>query len=463
MSTRQETDSLGKIAVPQTVYWGAQTQRSLKNFAIGHEKMPPRFIHAMALVKKACAISNKKLAKLDSELAQTICQVCDEITSGNLAEHFPLAIWQTGSGTQTNMNLNEVIANRGAEILGKPLGQKIPIHPNDHVNLSQSSNDVIPTAMHVAAVLSVKQQLLPALESLLAEFKTKEQAFSKATKVGRTHFMDATPITVGQEFSAFVSHIEQALEQIKQSLPNVLQLALGATAVGTGLNSHRDWKQTVCQEIAQLTGENFVPAKNSFSALANHDGLLQLSAALRQLATALFKIANDIRMLGSGPRCGLGELQLPANEPGSSIMPGKVNPTQAEALTMLCLQVQGNDNTIAMAQNAGQLQLNVFKPLVMFNILQSIQLLADGSNSFNKHCLQGITLNQKQLDKNLEQSLMLVTALTPVIGYDNAAKTAKYAFENNCTLKQAVLTLGYLTEAQFDENMDPRVMLGPQK
>ena len=461
MSSRKEQDSLGVVDVSADALWGAQTQRSINNFAIGDEHFPEDFIQTFALVKKAAARANYELGLLPELQTRLICQACDEIIDGRHAEQFPLVVWQTGSGTQTNMNLNEVIANRANEIHGQDRGQKQPVHPNDHVNCSQSSNDVFPSVMHVVVVLRCRKHLLPALALLASECEEKAKAFADDLKVGRTHLMDAAPVTLGQEFSGYASQLRYAQDQLEHGLGSLYSLALGGSAVGTGLNTHPAWATTVCREISRLTELAFRPAENKFMALACHDQLLSFHGCLRGLALALYKIGNDLRWLASGPRCGLNELQLPANEPGSSIMPGKVNPTQIEALTMVVAQVIGNDACVAFAGSQGQLELNVFKPVIILNILQSMRLLADGMTSFRENCVVGISVNDAQLAANIERSLMLVTALNPVIGYDKAAKVARLAWEKNISLKAAVLELGYLDEKRFDELVDPRKMLGP--
>ncbi|MFW7379826.1 MAG: class II fumarate hydratase [Oligoflexus sp.] len=461
MNTRLESDSMGKIPVAVDRYWGAQTQRSLENFAIGGQRFPRQVIRAFGLVKKAAAAVNLALGKLDEKKAAWIMQACDEVIDGHFDDHFPLVVWQTGSGTQSNMNANEVIANRATQLAGGELGSKNPVHPNDHVNMSQSSNDVFPTVMHLAAVNSLHEHLLPSLHRLHSEMEQKAKAFQELVKIGRTHMMDATPLSLGQEFSAYAAQLAFCEKQILQSLDGLYELALGGTAVGTGLNSHPDYAEKVAQKIAELSGHTFRSATNKFAALAAHDPLVQASSSLRLLATVLFKIGNDIRLLASGPRCGIGELQLPMNEPGSSIMPGKVNPTQIEALTMVAAQVFGNDTTIAFAGSMGHLQLNVFKPVIIHNFLESSQLLGDAMNSFLKNCVAGLTPNKAQIQRHLEQSLMLVTALTPKIGYDKAAQIAKFAHENGKTLKEAAGELGYLQSEEFDAIVRPENMLHP--
>ena len=460
-ATRTETDSMGAIEVRNDRYWGAQTERSLRYFAIGTDVMPPEMIRAFGILKKAAAIVNRDLGKLDSEKATLLIQAADEVIAGTLDDHFPLSIWQTGSGTQTNMNANEVISNRAIALVGGSLGSKSPIHPNDHVNLSQSSNDTFPTAMHIAAVQVIDQNLIPALQKLRAALVAKEQKFNSIIKIGRTHLMDAVPLTLGQEFSGYVAQIDRALVQIQSTLPGLYELAIGGTAVGTGLNTHPEFADRAAKSIAELTGLPFITAPNKFAALAAHDAIVMTSGALKATACALMKIANDLRWMGSGPRCGLGELTLPANEPGSSIMPGKVNPTQCEAMTMVCVQVMGNDSAIGFAGSQGNFELNVFKPVMIHNLLHSIRLLSDASNSFTDHMVVGIQANPNKIEHFLNDSLMLVTALNPHIGYDNAAKVAKLAFENNLTLKQACVSLGLLSAESFDELVKPEKMVSP--
>jgi fumarate hydratase, class II len=458
---RVETDTFGPIEVPADRYWGAQTQRSLQNFRIGTETLPAPLISALGLVKQAAARVNREQGRLEPRLAEAITRAAHEVVDGKLALHFPLVVWQTGSGTQSNMNANEVIANRANEILGAPLGGKSPVHPNDHVNLSQSSNDTFPTAMHIAAVQQVHQQLLPALEHLLAGLQAKAEAFKAIVKIGRTHLQDATPLTLGQEFSGYVQQVAFGIARIKQTLPRLCQLAQGGTAVGTGLNAAPGFAERFAEEVAALTGLPFTSADNKFEALAAHDALVELSGALNVAAVSLTKIANDIRLLGSGPRCGFGELRLPENEPGSSIMPGKVNPTQCEALTMVCTQVMGNQVTVTIAGANGHLELNVHKPVIIYNVLQSIRLLADGARSFNDRCVAGIEADRARIDELLHRSLMLVTALNPKIGYDNAAKVAKKAYAEGTSLKEAALALELLTAEEFDQLVRPEQMLGP--
>nr|WP_315862869.1 class II fumarate hydratase [Trichothermofontia sichuanensis] len=460
-TTRLETDSMGEIAVPNDRYWGAQTQRSLIHFAIGHDVMPREMIRALGILKKAAAMVNRDLGQLSSDKADLIMRAADEVIAGDLDDHFPLRIWQTGSGTQTNMNVNEVIANRAIALVGGRLGSKTPIHPNDHVNMSQSSNDTFPTAMHIAAVEQIQQQLLPKLTQLRDAIATKAEAFRDIVKIGRTHLMDAVPLTLGQEFSGYVAQLDKDIARIRATLPDLYELAIGGTAVGTGLNTHPDFAEQVAAAIATLTGLPFVSAPNKFAALAAHDAIVMASGALKTLACSLMKIANDLRWLGSGPRCGLGELLLPANEPGSSIMPGKVNPTQCEAMTMVCVQVLGNDAAIAIAGSQGNFELNVFKPMIIFNLLNSIRLLADACGSFTEHLIVGLQPNRERIQFFVDNSLMLVTALNPHIGYDNAAKVAKKAYAEGTTLREACLALGFLTGEAFDRLVRPETMIGP--
>ena len=456
---RIESDTMGKIEVPSDAYWGAQTQRSLRYFAIGDDTMPREMIRAIAILKKATAIVNKNLGKLDTKKAELIVQAADEVITGKLDEHFPLKIWQTGSGTQTNMNANEVIANRAIELAGGVLGSKDPIHPNDHVNMSQSSNDTFPTAMHIAAVEGIYHNLLPNITKLRDSLATKMKEFQEVFKIGRTHLMDAVPLTLGQEFSGYISQLDKDIERIQLSLPDLYELAIGGTAVGTGLNTHPEFAEKVAQEIAKITDLPFVSADNKFAALAAHDAVVMCSGTLKTLACSLMKIANDIRWLGSGPRCGIGELILPANEPGSSIMPGKVNPTQCEAMTMVCVQVMGYDAAISVAGSQGNFELNVFKPLLIFNLLNSIRLLSDACSSFTEHLVLGLTINQEQIADYLNNSLMLVTALNPHIGYDKAAKVAKKAYEENTTLEAACVALGFLSSEDFKNIVRPEKMI----
>jgi fumarate hydratase class II len=459
--TRVETDSFGPIDVPAERYWGAQTQRSLQNFRIGTETKPQPLVRALGIVKQAAARVNRELGLLDPRLADAIDRAAQEVIDGRLADHFPLVVWQTGSGTQSNMNANEVIANRANELLGAPRGAKEPVHPNDHVNRSQSSNDTFPTAMHIAAVEQVHQQLLPALEHLHAALRGRSQAFERIIKIGRTHLQDATPLTLGQEFSGYAHQVRYGIDRVTQTLPRLSELAQGGTAVGTGLNTVKGFAERFAEEVSGITGLRFVTAPNKFEALAAHDALVELSGAMNVLAASLFKIANDIRLLGSGPRSGLGELRLPENEPGSSIMPGKVNPTQAEALTMVCAQVMGNNVAVTIGGASGHFELNVFKPMIIYNVLQSIRLLTDACRSFADNCVVGIEANLERIEQLVSQSLMLVTALNPKIGYDNAAKVAKKAHAEGTSLKEAAVALGLLTPEEFDELVRPEKMLGP--
>lgn len=459
-ATRIEYDSLGAIEVPADCYWGAQTARSLKYFPIGGLRMPLEVIHAMARLKKAAAIANRDLGVLAADKAAWIMQAATEVIEGRWDDQFPLSIWQTGSGTQTNMNVNEVIANRAIELAGGVKGSKTPIHPNDHVNCSQSSNDTFPTAMHIATVIELQERLLPMLRRLLTVLQEKVTAFADIIKIGRTHLMDAVPLTLGQEFSGYASQIAACQAHIEYALQHLYPLAIGGTAVGTGLNAPPGFGDRVAAELAQMTGYPFCKAENAFAALAAHDPLVMLSGALKTLAAAMMKMANDIRWLASGPRCGLGELILPANEPGSSIMPGKVNPTQCEALTMVCVQVMGNDTAVGIAGSQGNFELNVFKPLIIHNVLRSIELLSDAGQAFTEFCLVGIEPNREQIQTHLERSLMLVTALNPHIGYDKAAAVAKKAYSEGKTLKEAAVELGYLTAAEFDQWVRPELMLG---
>ena len=459
--TRIETDSMGPIEVNQDCYWGAQTQRSLKYFAIGNDLMPEELIRAFGILKKAAAIVNQNLGKLSPEQANLIIQAADEVIAGQLIAHFPLRVWQTGSGTQTNMNVNEVISNRAIALSGGVLGSKTPVHPNDDVNMSQSSNDTFPTAMHIAAVQTLTQNLIPSIQRLRDALDSKKTEFEDIIKIGRTHLMDAVPLTLGQEFSGYIAQLDHNLERIQTSLPHLYELAIGGTAVGTGLNTHPEFAQRVADKIAELTGLPFISAPNKFAALASHDAIAMASGALKTLACTNMKIANDLRWLGSGPRCGLGELILPANEPGSSIMPGKVNPTQSEAMTMVCVQVMGNDTAIAIAGSQGNFELNVFKPVMIHNLLHSIRLLSDASDSFREHLVVGLAANRQQIDHYLTNSLMLVTALNPHIGYDAAAKVAKTAYLEGKTLKEASVELGILTPEQFDAWVRPVEMLHP--
>ena len=461
MATRTETDSMGEIAVEAERYWGAQTQRSLENFRIGGERMPHEIIHALATIKKASAMVNRDLGLLDDAKAKLIVAAADDVLDGKHDDEFPLVVWQTGSGTQTNMNVNEVIANLAIERAGGERGSKRPIHPNDDVNLSQSSNDVFPTAMHVAVADSVATQLLPQVGRLRATLAGKSRAFDHIVKIGRTHLQDATPLTVGQEISGWVAQLDYGLAAISAAMPAVYQLALGGTAVGTGLNTHPAYAVRVAAKLAELTSQPFVTAPNKFAALAGHDALVGLHGAIKQLATALMKIANDVRWLASGPRSGIGELVIPENEPGSSIMPGKVNPTQCEALTMVCAQVMGNDVAISIGGASGNFELNVYKPLIAHNVLTSIRLVGDASASFDEHCARGLEPNRAEIDRKLHGSLMLVTALAPHIGYDKAAKVAKHAHAKGTMLREAAIELGYVTGEQFDRWVRPEDMVSP--
>lgn len=459
-TTRIEKDSMGNIEVPAARLWGAQTQRSLEHFRISSEKMPPALIRALALTKRASARVNADLGLLDADRAGAIIAAADEVLAGQHDAEFPLAIWQTGSGTQTNMNMNEVLANRASELLGGERGMARRVHPNDDVNKSQSSNDVFPSAMHVAALIAVRTQLIPAISQLRATLAQKATDCRDIVKIGRTHLQDATPLTLGQEISGWVAMLENSLRHIDASLPHLAELALGGTAVGTGLNTHPEYARRVADELAALTSQPFVTAPNKFEALATCDALVHTHGALKGLAASMMKIANDVRWLASGPRCGIGEISIPENEPGSSIMPGKVNPTQCEAVTMLCCQVMGNDVAVSIGGASGNFELNVYRPMIIHNLLQSVRLLADGITSFNTHCAAGITPNRQRIDKLLNDSLMLVTALNPHIGYDKAAEIAKKAHREGLTLKQSALQLGYLTEQEFDRWVRPREMTG---
>ncbi|MCX7122186.1 MAG: class II fumarate hydratase [Gammaproteobacteria bacterium] len=460
-SYRTESDSMGDIQVPTDKYYGAQTARSLVHFSIGNEHIPIETIQAFGILKKAAALVNAELGLLAHEKASLIASVADEVHAGKLDAHFPLYVWQTGSGTQSNMNVNEVISNRAIELAGGVMGSKTPIHPNDDVNKSQSSNDTFPTAMHISAVITLHQKLLPALKVLRATFHKKSIEFKDLIKSGRTHLMDATPITLGQEISGYVAQLDHGIERIKISLPHLYQLAAGGTAVGTGLNTHPEFAVKVAEKVAELTGLPFVTAPNKFEALASHDALVYAHGALRTIACSLMKIANDIRWMASGPRCGLGEIHIPENEPGSSIMPGKVNPTQCEAITMVAVQVMGNDTAIQIGGSQGNFELNVYKPVIIYNFIQSVNLLADSIMHFDQFCAQGIEANIERLKFYEENTLMLVTALNTKIGYDKASKIAKNAYHKGTTLKQSALELGFLTEAQFDEWVRPADMLGP--
>ncbi|MEO0393828.1 MAG: class II fumarate hydratase [Pseudomonadota bacterium] len=459
---RIETDSMGELPVPHDRYYGAQTARSLINFKIGGETMPAPLVRALGIVKKAAAQTNVELGAMDAKIGNAIAEAAEEVIDGTLLDHFPLVVWQTGSGTQSNMNTNEVIANRAIEMLGGTIGTKDPVHPNDHVNMGQSSNDTFPTAMHIAAVEQIHHELIPALQRLHAALKEKANDFADIIKIGRTHLQDATPLTLGQEFSGYTKQIENGIVRIRGCMPHLLELAQGGTAVGTGINSKRGFAEGFAAAVAEITSLPFVTAPNKFEALAGHDALVEASGALNVLAVSLMKIANDLRLLGSGPRCGIGEISLPANEPGSSIMPGKVNPTQCEAMTMVCTQVMGNHTTVTVAGSNGHFELNVFKPVMIYNVLQSIRLIADACNSFTDNCVAGITADEERIGKLMRESLMLVTALNPHIGYDNAAKVAKKAFEDNSTLEQAAVALELMTADEFKAAIKPEEMIGPR-
>lgn len=462
MDFRIETDSMGQIKVANDKYWGAQTQRSIENFKIGGDRFPKEFIRALGILKKAAALTNKELGILSADKADLIVRAADEVIEGRLDAHFPLVVWQTGSGTQTNMNANEVISNRAIELAGGAIGSKKPIHPNDDVNKAQSSNDTFPTAMHIAAVEEIHRRLLPMVKLLRDALKKKSEAFKDVIKIGRTHLMDATPLTLGQEFSGYVAQLDNGIERVEGALPRLYELALGGTAVGTGLNTHPQFAVSSAKRIAELTGKPFKTARNKFEALASHDAMLELSGVLNTLAASLMKIANDVRWLGSGPRSGIGELHLPENEPGSSIMPGKVNPTQCEAMTMVCTQVFGNHTAVTVGAASGNFELNVYKPVIIFNVLNSIRLLSDACESFTEHCVEGIEANRGNIQKHVENSLMLVTALNPHIGYDNAAKVAKKAYQENMTLKEAAVKLGLLSAENFDRFVKPQEMTEPR-
>ena len=461
VETRIESDSMGTIEVPADRYFGAQTQRSLVHFSIGGDKMPPSIIRAIGILKEAAALTNEDLGKLDSGLAKLIVQAAREVRDGALNDHFPLRIWQTGSGTQTNMNANEVISNRAIELAGGTMGSKAPVHPNDHVNMSQSSNDTFPTAMHIAAAEEITHKLLPNVLSLKDAFAEKANAFSDIVKIGRTHLMDAVPLTLGQEISGYVAQLEADITRIESSLSGLYELAIGGTAVGTGLNTHPEFGEKVAAKIASITGLPFVSAPNKFSALAAHDALVHASATLRTLAVSLMKIADDIRWLASGPRCGLGEIKLPPNEPGSSIMPGKVNPTQCEAMIMVCIQVMGNDAAVAIAGSRGNLELNVCKPVIIHNVIHSISILSDVCDTFRRFAVEGLEPNLERIGEHLNDSLMLVTALNPYIGYDKAAEVAKKADKEGTTLKESCVALGYMTAGEFDQAVRPEDMIHP--
>jgi len=463
MEYRIEKDTMGEVKVPTNMYYGAQTARSIMNFKIGGERFPREIIRALGILKKAAALTNKELGLISAEKSDLIVKAADEVIEGKLDEHFPLVVWQTGSGTQTNMNSNEVIANRAIEIAGGELGSKSPVHPNDDVNKAQSSNDTFPTAMHIAAVEEIHRRLIPMVTKLRDALQKKSKEFKDIIKIGRTHLMDATPLTLGQEFSGYVHQLTCGLERIDAALPRLYELALGGTAVGTGLNTHPGFAVKSAKAISKITGKPFITGRNKFEGLAAHDALVEFSGVLKTLAVSLMKIANDIRFLGSGPRCGIGEISLPANEPGSSIMPGKVNPTQSEAMTMVCAQVLGNDVAVNVGGATGHFELNVFKPVIIFNVLQSIRLISDACESFTDNCVVGIEANEKTINKLLNESLMLVTALNPHIGYDNAAKIAKKAHADGKTLKEVAVELGLLTAEKFDEVVRPEKMTGPKE
>jgi fumarate hydratase class II len=461
-NTRTETDSFGPLEVPSDKYWGAQTQRSILNFPIGWEKQPVAIVRALGVIKMACAQVNLELGKLPAEIAAAMIAAAGEVVDGTLDDHFPLVVWQTGSGTQSNMNANEVVSNRAIEMLGGVLGSKKPVHPNDHVNMGQSSNDTFPTAMHISAAMTAHDVLIPGLEKLHGALAAKSEAFKDIIKIGRTHTQDATPMTLGQEFGGYAFQVEQGIKRVQHALVNIYPLAQGGTAVGTGLNTPIGWGEAVAAKMAEITGLPFVTAPNKFEALAAHDAIVELSGAVKTVAASLFKIANDIRLLGSGPRCGLGELMLPENEPGSSIMPGKVNPTQCEALTQVCAHVFGNDAAIGFAGSQGHFELNVYKPMMAYNILQSMQLLGDAAAAFTDNCVVGIAADEERISKLMWESLMLVTALAPEIGYDNATKVAKTAHKNRTTLKEEAVNLGFVTAERFDAVVQPKDMIGPR-
>lgn len=460
--TRAESDSFGVLQVPSDKYWGAQTQRSLMNFPIGWEKQPVAIVRALGVIKQACAQANVELGSIDAEIGGTIAKAAAEVVDGKLDDHFPLVVWQTGSGTQSNMNANEVIANRAIEMLGGEIGSKSPVHPNDHCNMGQSSNDTFPTAMHIAIAMMARDVLLPGLGKFHEALVEKAKSFEEIIKIGRTHTQDATPLTLGQEFSGYAFQMEQGIARVEHALHNIYALAQGGTAVGTGLNTKKGWAEMVAANMAAITDLPFYTAPNKFEALAAHDALIEMSGALKTVAASAFKIANDIRLLGSGPRCGLGELVLPENEPGSSIMPGKVNPTQCEALTQVCAHVMGNDAAVGFAGSQGHFELNVYKPMMAYNVLQSMQLLGDASVSFVDKCVAGIQPDEDRISKLMWESLMLVTALAPEIGYDNATKVAKTAHKNGTTLKEEAISLGFVDEETFDRVVRPEQMLGPK-
>ncbi len=460
--TRTETDSFGPLEVPSDKYWGAQTQRSLMNFPIGWEKQPIAIVRALGVIKKGCAQANISLGKLPPEIGDKIIQAASEVIDGTLDDHFPLVVWQTGSGTQSNMNANEVIANRAIELSGGEIGSKSPVHPNDHCNMGQSSNDTFPTAMHIAIATTAHDVLLPGLEKLHTALNAKAIEFKDIIKIGRTHTQDATPLTLGQEFGGYAFQVEQGIARVRHALQNIYPLAQGGTAVGTGLNTPVGWGELVAKNMAEITGLPFITAPNKFEALAAHDALVEMSGALKTVAASVFKIANDIRLLGSGPRCGLGELMLPENEPGSSIMPGKVNPTQVEAITQVCAQVMGNDAAVGFAGSQGHFELNVYKPMMAYNVLQSMQLLGDSSVAFTDNCVVGIEADEDRISKLMWESLMLVTALAPEIGYDNATKVAKTAHKNRTTLREEAIKLGLVDGETFDRVVQPKDMIGPK-
>ena len=461
-NTRTETDSFGPLKVPAEKYWGAQTQRSIMNFPIGWEKQPVAIVRALGVIKQAAAMTNMEQGKLSKKLGKAIVKAADEVIKGKLDDNFPLVVWQTGSGTQSNMNANEVIANRAIEILGGTIGSKSPVHPNDHVNMSQSSNDTFPTAMHIGTAMMARDVTLPGLEALHKALVAKEKAFAKIIKIGRTHTQDATPMTLGQEFGGYAYQVKQGIARINAALKNIYPLAQGGTAVGTGLNTKKGFDKKFAGHAAKITGLPFKTAPNKFEALAAHDAVVEMSGALKTVAASLFKIANDVRLLGSGPRCGLGELILPENEPGSSIMPGKVNPTQCEALTQVCAQVMGNDAAIGFAGSQGHFELNVYKPMMVYNLLQSMQLLGDAAKAFTDNCIADLQADEERISKLMWESLMLVTALAPEIGYDNATKVAKTAHKNKTTLKEEAVKLGFVDEKTFDRVVQPKDMLGPK-
>ena len=461
-NTRTETDSFGPLEVASDKYWGAQTQRSLMNFPIGWEKQPVAIVRSLGVIKQACAMANKASGKLPVEIADVMIAAANEVVNGKLDDHFPLVVWQTGSGTQSNMNANEVVSNRSIEMLGGEMGSKTPVHPNDHCNMGQSSNDTFPTAMHIAVALTARDVTLPGLRKMHSMLMAKTQEFQDIIKIGRTHTMDATPLTLGQEFGGYAFQLEQGIARIENALINIYPLAQGGTAVGTGLNTPIGWGETVARHMADITGLPFVTAPNKFEALAAHDALVEMSGALKTVAVSVYKIASDIRMLGSGPRCGLGELMLPENEPGSSIMPGKVNPTQVEAITQVCAHIMGNDAAVGFAGSQGHFELNVYKPMMAYNVLQSMQLLGDASVAFTDNCLAGLQADEDRISQLMWESLMLVTALAPEIGYDNATKVAKTAHKNRTTLKEEAVRLGYVSAEQFDEVVQPKNMIGPK-